>query len=33
MKREFLKQYIFVVLIIVIGILSGILLYPIIEKL
>tara|TARA_X000001036_G_scaffold153672_1_gene145818 strand:- start:403 stop:504 length:102 start_codon:yes stop_codon:yes gene_type:complete len=33
MKREFLKQYIFVALIIIIGVLSGLLIYPIIEKL
>tara|TARA_B100000242_G_C43004994_1_gene466989 strand:+ start:636 stop:737 length:102 start_codon:yes stop_codon:yes gene_type:complete len=33
MSKEFLKQYIFVALIVIIGILFGILIYPYIEKL
>ncbi len=33
MSKEFLKQYIFVALIVIIGILLGILIYPYIEKL
>ena len=33
MSKEFLKQYIFVALIVIVGILLGILIYPYIEKL
>jgi len=33
MSKEFIKQYVFVALIVIIGILLGILIYPYIEKL